>query len=155
MANSLFNTPFETMLRTLLLMESAGRPMNKDEIAALDFIAIYGRSCGLLDSNLNGDNRFSFAEFARKRELVSEALCDAVKRDLVNVTNSKEGFLFDTNYRGHEAVANIGSSYAERYKRAATSVLAQLGGRSGLELLELINLKANEAKEDGYGELLD
>lgn len=143
------------MLRALLLMESADRPMNKDEIAALDFIVIYGRSCGLLDSNLNGDNRFNFAEFARKRELVSEALCDAVKRNLVNVTNSEEGFLFGINERGHEAVAGIGSSYAERYRHAATSVLTKLSRHSGLELLKLINLRANEAKENGYAELLD
>lgn len=138
----------------LILMDASNRPMNKDEIAALDFVVIYGRSCGLLDSNLNGDNRFNFSEFARKRELVSEALCDAVKRDLVKVTNSKEGFRFEINSRGHEAVANIESSYAKGYMHSAGFVLARLSDYSGLELLELINRKANEAKEDGYAELL-
>lgn len=143
------------MLRTLLLLNEAAKPMNKDEIAALDFIVIYARSCGLLESNLNGDNRFNFAEFARKRELVSEALCDAVKRDLVDVSNSNDGFRFEANDRGRAVVASIDSNYAGQYRYAASSILAELDDYSGLELLELINRKANEAKEDGNAELLD
>lgn len=142
-------------MRILLLLSEAHGPMNKDKIAALDFMSIYGRSCGLLDTNINGENRFNFAEFARKRELVTEGLSEAVRRDLVSVSTESNGFSYSLNDRGLDIVRRIESSYASQYLKAASSIISKLEDSTDIELLELINKKANEAKDDGYAELLD
>ena len=70
MANKVFNTAFENMLRLLLLVDTLNGPANADRLAALDFICIYGKKCKVLDRNLHGDNAFGFAEFANKREKI-------------------------------------------------------------------------------------
>lgn len=155
MANKIFNTPFETMLRILILLNEANSPMDKDKIAALDFISIYGKSCGMLESNINGENRFNFAEFARKRELVTEAISDAVRRDFLIVSADSHGFSYALNDRGARVLQGIDSSYARGYAQAASVVVNELGDRMDVDLLRLINQKANEAKDNGNAELLD
>ena len=60
----LFNTPFETALRVLLLLESEARTdFSINMIAAVDFAALYGRSFAFSGMNLHGDNLFKFSEF--------------------------------------------------------------------------------------------
>ena len=76
MANKVFNTAFENMLRLLLLVDTLNGPANVDRLAALDFICIYGKKCKVLDRNLHGDNAFGFAEFANKREKIRG--CDKI-----------------------------------------------------------------------------
>ena len=68
MRNRVFNTPFENMLRILLLSSTLKKPANVDRLAALDFICIFGKKCKVLDKNLHGDNEFGFSEFTTKRE---------------------------------------------------------------------------------------
>lgn len=66
----LFNTPFETALRVLLLLESEARTdFSINMIAAVDFAALYGRSFAFSGMNLHGDNLFKFSEFATRKEL--------------------------------------------------------------------------------------
>ena len=74
MRSKVFNTTFENMLRVLLLADTLNNSANVDRLAALDFICIYGKKCKVLDKNLHGDNEFGFAEFANKREKITEAV---------------------------------------------------------------------------------
>ena len=68
--NEMFNTPFETALRVLLLLESESRAdFTINMIAALDFAALYGKSFKFSNENLHGDNLFKFSEFATRKEL--------------------------------------------------------------------------------------
>ena len=77
MRNKIFNTPFENMLRILLLSATMKKPANVDRLVALDFICIFGKKCKVLDKNLHGDNEFGFSEFTTKRERISEAIRDS------------------------------------------------------------------------------
>lgn len=55
--NDLFNTPFETGLRAMLILSiirSGG--MTIDRLSAYDFMTIYGRDFEVSDWNLHGDN---------------------------------------------------------------------------------------------------
>jgi hypothetical protein len=74
------------MLRVLLLLILLDAPANVDRLAALDFICIYGKKCKVLDKNLHGDNEFGFAEFANKREKITEAIKLSVRNDFINVS---------------------------------------------------------------------
>jgi len=66
MANKIFNTTFENMLRLLLFIDTLNAPTNADKLAALDFICIYGKKCKVLDRNLHGDNVFGFAGITQR-----------------------------------------------------------------------------------------
>lgn len=104
MRNKVFNTPFENMLRVLLLINTVDQPVNVDRIAALDFICIFGKKCRILDKNLHGDNEFGFSEFTSKRERITEAIKLAVKNDFLKIENTEEGFLYSISPRGKEVV---------------------------------------------------
>ena len=85
MRSKVFNTTFENMLRLLLLVDTLNVPANVDRLAALDFICIYGKKCKVLDKNLHGDNEFGFAEFANKREKITESVKLSVRNDFISV----------------------------------------------------------------------
>ena len=68
-------TSFEMSLRVALLLdESEERDLSVGIIAALDFITIYANDFELAESNLHGNSKYRFGEFASRRELAREAL---------------------------------------------------------------------------------
>lgn len=115
MRSEVFNTTFENMLRVLLLADTLNVPANVDRLAALDFICIYGKKCKVLDKNLHGDNEFGFAEFANKREKITEAIKFSVRNDFMNVEHTDQGFLYSINERGKQVVQGVQSPYAKSY----------------------------------------
>ena len=67
MRNRVFNTPFENMLRILLLSDTLKKPGNVDRLAALDFICIFGKKCKVLDKHFHVDIECGFSEFKSQR----------------------------------------------------------------------------------------
>jgi len=147
MRSRVFNTVFENMLRVLLLTDTLNVPANVDRLAALDFICIYGKKCKVLDKNLHGDNEFGFAEFANKRENITEAIKLSVRNDFVNVEHTAQGFLYSINDRGRSVVQNIQSPYARSYVVGAKIVCRRFSDYSDDGILQYISDKATEAKE--------
>lgn len=147
MRSKVFNTVFENMLRVLLLAYTLDTPANVDRLAALDFICIYGKKCKVLDKNLHGDNEFGFAEFANKREKITEAIKLSVRNDFINVEHTEQGFLYSINDRGREIVQNIQSSYARAYTVGAKIVCRKFSGFTDDGVLQYISDRATESKE--------
>ena len=147
MRNKVFNTTFENMLRVLLLIDTLSAPANSDRLAALDFICIYGKKCKVLDSNLHGDNEFGFAEFANKREKITEAIKLSVRNDFVDVEQSNQGFLYRINERGKSVVNALQSPYAKSYVRGAKIVSRRFSAASDDEILQYISDRSTESKE--------
>lgn len=82
----LFNTPFETSLRVLLLLETEARTdFSINMIACVDFAALYGKSFDISEMNLHGDNLFKFSEFATRKELTRDGMAFLVRRGFVDV----------------------------------------------------------------------
>ncbi|MST49782.1 hypothetical protein FYJ63_05965 [Mobiluncus holmesii] len=135
------------MLRVLLLADTLDTPANVDRLAALDFICIYGKKCKVLDKNLHGDNEFGFAEFANKREKITEAIKLSVRNDFINVEHTEQGFLYSINDRGREIVQNIQSSYARAYTVGAKIVCRKFSGFTDDGVLQYISDRATESKE--------
>lgn len=138
---------FENMLRVLLLADTLDAPANVDRLAALDFICIYGKKCKVLDKNLHGDNEFGFAEFANKREKITEAIKLSVRNDFINVAHTEQGFLYRINDRGREVVQNIQSSYSRAYIVGAKIVCRKFSGFTDDGVLQYISDRATESKE--------
>lgn len=147
MKNKIFNTIFENMLRILLLMDVLDKPTNIDRITALDFMSIYGKKCKVLDKNLHGDNQFGFAEFANKREKISEAIKLSVKNNYISVGKSSDGFVYSINARGKEIVKGLQSPYAKVYMVGAKLINRKLKEATDEALLKYINDMATESKE--------
>lgn len=147
MRSKVFNTVFENMLRVLLLADTLDVPANVDRLAALDFICIYGKKCKVLDKNLHGDNEFGFAEFANKREKITEAIKLSVRNDFINVEHAEQGFLYSINDRGRDVVQNIQSPYARAYTVGAKIVCRKFSGFTDDSVLQYISDRATESKE--------
>lgn len=138
---------FENMLRVLLLTDTLDAPVNADRLATLDFICIYGKKCKVLDKNLHGDNEFGFAEFANKREKITEAIKLSVRNDFINVEHTDQGFLYSINDRGREVVQSIQSSYSRAYTVGAKIVCRKFSGFTDDDVLQYISVRAMESKE--------
>lgn len=147
MRNKIFNTPFENMLRILLLTETVNKPMNIDRMAALDFICIFGKKCRVLDKNLHGDNEFGFSEFTTKRERITEAAKLAVKNNFLMVENTKDGFAYSINARGKQVNKGLQSPYARAYVIGAKIVNSRFSAYSDEEILEYISDLSTKARE--------
>ena len=155
MANKVFNTAFENMLRLLLLVDTLNGPANADRLAALDFICIYGKKCKVLDRNLHGDNAFGFAEFANQREKITEAIKLSVRNDFIKVERTDQGLMYSINDRGREIVRDIQSPYARSYIVGAKIVCRRFAEDSDESILRYINEKATESGGRENGKLYD
>lgn len=129
------------------MADTLNAPANVDRLAALDFICIYGKKCKVLDKNLHGDNEFGFAEFANKREKITEAIKLSVRNDFIKVEHTDQGFLYSINDRGREVVQNIQSSYARAYTVGAKTVCRKFSGFTDGGVLQYISDRATESKE--------
>lgn len=147
MRSNVFNTTFENMLRVLLLTDTLNIPVNADRLAALDFICIYGKMCKVLDKNLHGDNDFGFAEFASKREKITEALKLSVRNNFIKVEHTNQGFVYSINERGHQIVKNIQSPYARSYIIGAKIVCRRFSNVTDEGVLQYISDRATKSGE--------
>lgn len=147
MRNSVFNTPFENMLRILLLSNTLKNPVNVDRLAALDFICIFGKKCKVLDKNLHGDNEFGFSEFTTKRERITEAITIAVKNKYFEVEKSEDGFLYSISERGKTVAQALESPYAHDYIVGAKIVCNRFSSYTDEGILKYISDLSTEAKE--------
>lgn len=150
-----FNSPFENMLRTLILLDATPEPLNIDRITALDFLGVYGRRWEVLDKNLHGSNSFDFAEFTHKRAVMKQAISAAVKKDFISIVANAKGIQFEVNDRGKAVITTIDSKYATEYRAGIESVYARFGDYTDADILSYINRKAIETGASEYAELFD
>ena len=147
----LFNTPFETALRVLLLLETGARTdFSINMIAALDFAALYGRSFGFSEENLHGDNLFKFSEFATRKELTNAGITFLVQRGFVDITPTKNGFVYRVSPSGQKFASRLNTKYAKEYKEQIRLALRHFSSDSEQTILNKINkvAVASLEKED-------
>lgn len=103
MNDKVFNTEFEISMRLLLVLSlSNNNKFTIDKLVTADFISNYSKEFGLSNSNLHGDNEFSFSEFSARRSLSQQAIKQLVLENLVRVSYSNDGFIYSiTEWRGY------------------------------------------------------
>lgn len=149
--NRVFNTTFEVSMRVLLLLFVDGRPKTSDMIAAIDFLTVYGKSFGITDTNLHGENAYKYGEFANRRRIVKQALKTLVVDGKVDVYEKDGGFHFAINDAGETFCALLTSAYAEEYMQTAKLVLAYIGNKTERALIMEINKQSTMTlKAGGY-----
>lgn len=139
MTNRLFNTSFENSLRLMILLDVFAKPQTLDMIYATDFMATYGATFGMAQTNLNGDNQYKFSEFAARREIVKKALKELVLNELVVALNMERGIAYTISPEGEDYCAKLESDYAREYRKSAERVTESVGTRSERTLISFIN----------------
>ena len=144
--NSLFNTPFETGLRAMLILYTTqGRGMTIDRITAYDFMTIYGNDLGVSEKNLHGINHFSFSELTSKRAICAEGVKAFVLDGLISVTRNRNGFLYFLTTSGKKYVEALDSDYKAQYLEIVKTVHVKYDNVAETELIKTINQAALKA----------
>ena len=129
--NDLFNTPFETGLRAMLILYiTQKRGITIDRIVAYDFMTIYGNDLGVAENNLRGINHFSFSELTSKRAICSEGVKSFVLEN---------GFIYSLSSSGTKYVEALDSDYKEQYLKIVKNVHSKYGHVPETELINTIN----------------
>lgn len=138
--NSLFNTPFETGLRAMLILFAThSRGMTIDRITAYDFMTIYGSDFGVSKDNLHGINHFSFSELTTRRAICLDGIKSFILDGLIAVTRGKHGFTYALTSSGKKYIENLDSDYKSQYVEIVGEVHNQYKRQTDTALIKLIN----------------
>lgn len=141
--NDLFNTPFETGLRAMLILSTIrSSGMTIDRLSAYEFMTIYGKDFEVSDRNLHGDNSYSFSELSSKRVMCSEGVKMFVLDGLIAVNRTEGGFLYKLTPAGRKYIGVLESDYKEQYLSIAQNVHKKYARRSDSTILKEISGKA-------------
>ena len=143
-----FNSTLENALRIILVLDAFDTPQNTDMLYAADFIVVYGRTFGIADEDLNGDNQYKFSEFVSRRAMVQKALKELVLNGLVLPLEIDSGLVFQITADGKKYCISLESDYAREYKAIAKKVVQFVSGKSERSVIAQINrLSTTSLKE--------
>lgn len=146
MNDKVFNTEFEISMRLLLVLSlSKNNKFTFDKLVTADFISNYSKEFGLSNSNLHGDNEFSFSEFSARRSLSQQAIKQLVLENLVRVSYSSIGFIYSITERGQALSNSLASDYATEYRLYAQKAIVYMDSKNEKELLNLISREASKS----------
>jgi hypothetical protein len=146
MSKKVFNTTFEISMRLLLMLSLVDkRGLTLDNLATADFIANYSKEFGLNDSNLHGDNEFSFSEYSTRRSFAQDAIKQLVLEGMIKVSYSKTGFRYSISERGQAFSNTLTSDYAKEYRLYAKKAIDYMDTKKEKELLNLISREASKS----------
>lgn len=135
----IFNSRFENSLRIILLLDAFDMPQNVDMLYAADFMAVYGKTFGISDEDLNGDNQYKFSEFASRRAVVQNALKELVLDGLAKPYHVGSGIVFKITPEGKEFCQSLDSDYAREYSLTARKVAELVDSKSERAVIAAIN----------------
>lgn len=118
----LFNTEFEFSLRILLLLNIFESYLTQDVIRDFDLLITYGKEFNITDANLHGDKSYSISELETRHKLIKISLKNLVKRNLVIVETTKNGFRYKISSEGIMLCKSFYSDYSKEYIKEALKV---------------------------------
>ena len=145
----LFNSTFENELRIGILLDVFDSPQNIDMLYAADFITAYGKTFGIAETDLNGDNQFKYSEFTIRRGLVQKALKELVLDGLVIPEHLNNGIFYRISPAGKEYFASLESPYSKEYRTVATKVTQMVNNKSERTVIAAINKMSAQSARKG------
>ena len=144
---------FELSLRILLMLDILDdRAVDEEQIAAIDFIAVYAADFGILDENLHGYGTYRFSEYPARRKIVSEALKGLVPDGYVELRPNTDGYDFAITDKGRSLCARFSNGYASEYRIAIVAVTRAIDISDTRKMTETINAHAlSSLKGDRHG----
>lgn len=141
--SNFFNTTFEISMRVLMVLLVDGKPKSVDMIAAIDFMAVYGQTFNIAESNLHGNNFYKYGEFAARRGMVKKAIKQLLQNDMVDVYEKEDGFCFMANDSGADFGSSLDSDYAHEYSEAVRAASIYIGTKSDNQIIKMIISKSS------------
>ncbi len=145
----IFNSRFENSLRIILLLDAFGISQNVDMLYAVDFMAVYGKTFGISDEDLNGDNQYKFSEFASRRSVVQNALKELVLDGLAKPYHIGSGIVFQITPEGKDFCRSLDSDYAQEYSMTARKAVELVDGKSERAVIAAINKMSAQSAGKG------
>lgn len=145
----IFNSRFENSLRIILLLDAFGISQNVDMLYAVDFMAVYGKTFGISDEDLNGDNQYKFSEFASRRSVVQNALKELVLDGLAKPYHVGNGIVFQITPEGKDFCRSLDSDYAQEYSMTARKAVELVDGKSERAVIAAINKMSAQSAGKG------
>ena len=144
--NKVFNSTLEISLRTLLILYADGNNgKNLDSIVTADFINIYAKDFCISDTNLHGNNEFSFAEYAARRSQVQDAIKSLVIDRLISVSYQDDGFHYTISELGKQLCSSMTTEYSKAYLMTAYKTIDFMRNKNERKLIALISKEAVKA----------
>lgn len=141
-----FDTPFETSLRVILLLNEVDSDKSSDYIQAIDFISLYSHYFGFEERNLNGNNPFLFCEYTSRRNLIKEALRLLTLKGYVQPTAMDSGFLYRITTTGRNFASSLDTTFADKYRKIVGVVLIETSDIDETTLISKLNDKALDSE---------
>ena len=132
-----YNSTFETMLRLLCLLSSAGCKLGKERIILIDFIATFGEKYHIAAENLNGEYVANAAELAARRVRIQRALKKMVQLGYV-IPEQNNVFFYQISSEGDLYAQALNSDYAKTYRNAVNRAIQVYSGYTDAQLMMLI-----------------
>lgn len=130
-------------MRMILTLSVSGTYKHTlDSLIAADFLTIYGKEFGISDSNLHGNNKYSFSEYSLRRKLANEAIRTLVLEHLVDVSQESNGFHYSLSTKGVTFATSLDSDYANEYRKFSALAHRYMDIKNEQELLHLISNNA-------------
>lgn len=146
--DKLFNSDFENSLRLIILLDLYDMPQTMDMLYAVDFISVYGKTCGVTEANLNGDNEYQFSEFVSRRESVKAALKKLVLNGTAQAVIYHNGIGYIITPEGEELSQSLESEYAKEYRKNAQAAITAIANLSERTIINFINRLSTEADKE-------
>lgn len=144
--SKLFNSTLELSLRILLILyadENNGK--NLDSIVIADFINIYAKDFGISNTNLHGNNEFSFAEYTTRRSQAQDAIKSLVINRIISVCPKEDGFHYTISELGKQLCSSMTTEYSKTYLVTAYKTIDFMRNRDERKLITLISKEAAKA----------
>ncbi len=149
MNESAIGSTFEMSLRILLMLnELSPAQLDEQQIAAIDFIAVYASDFGLLDENLHGYSNYRYSEFPARKPMVSASLKNLVLDGYVQLYPTSSGYRYSHTETGKMICTKLTSGYATEYILAVQSVVDKFGKANVADMLNEINRLTIESLQE-------
>ncbi|MBP5441395.1 MAG: hypothetical protein J6Y14_10900 [Fibrobacter sp.] len=111
----IFNSVFEISLRIICILGVSKKPLSKDMIELIDFIATYGKDFDVATTNLHGENSYRKSEVYVRNALISKGVKEMVLEGFVEFNPTKIGFLYCLSPDGTRLFESMNDEYAYEF----------------------------------------
>ncbi len=136
MSHSL-DTPFETALRLLLLLDEARLPLDLERIYLLDYLCTDGKRQAF-PYPLHGRNQKRRTSIPTRRELCTKALRILLQVHFIDTCYAPDGICLRLSAKGEESAQTMTGPYVDSYRDQARTILSDFGTLNPPQLLHLI-----------------
>lgn len=142
----LFNTPFESSLRIVILLSIIGKPCDIDYITAIDFITLYGNFFSVTDTNINGKNSRFLGEYSARRVSIKNGIKNLIMNGLLKLKIESNKFMYFASEEGITFCDSLVSDYALNYKNNVVKTINHTMNLNNEQILKLV-IQGNNSNE--------